>query len=127
MGGVDVVRDGDKPDAIGREHPAEIPACLNILPPQPGQVLDNDAVDFSVCNVLHHLFERRTVKEDTAVPIVDFLRYNFDFRIFLNEILDQSALVGYAVALAAVIVGVREPDLCGCFVFRHKNAPFCGV
>lgn len=63
-----------------------------------GEVLYNDAVDLAIGDVLHHFLKRRTVKNNTAVTIVDFFGYDLDVRVSFNEVLNQLPLVGNAVA-----------------------------
>lgn len=72
VGGVYIVIDGNKPNTVSREHPAQLAACLDVLTAQAGQVFHDNAVDFSVCDLLHHFLERGAVKENTAVTIIDF-------------------------------------------------------
>ena len=78
---------------------------------QAGEVLYNDAVDLAIGNVLHHFLKRRTVKNDTAITIVDFFGYDLDVRISFNEVLNQLPLVGNAVALAGAIICVRQTNV----------------
>ena len=110
-GGVDVVRDGDEADAVGRENPAQIPPGLDVLPPQPGQILDDDAVDLSGSDVVHHILVGGTVEEETGVPVVHFFLDQRDIRIPGDEILDDPALIAHAVALGRAVVGVGEADI----------------
>ena len=60
------------------------------------------------------------MKDDAAVAIVNFVGHNLNVGIALNEILNELALVGYAVALAGAIIGVRQADIGGCFVRWHE-------
>ena len=53
---------GDEAYPVGREYPAQIPACFDVLAPQPGEVFYDDAVDVAVGDILHHFLERRAVK-----------------------------------------------------------------
>ena len=120
LGCVDVVGDGNEPHTVGREHPAEVAPGFDVLTPQPGEVFDNDAVDFPVGDILHHLFEGRAVKDNAAVAIVNFVGHNLNVGVTLNEILNELALVGYAVALTGAIICVRQADIGGCFVLGHE-------
>ena len=76
------------------EHPAQVASGFNVLSSQAGEVLYNDAVDLAIGNVLHHFLKRRTVKNDTAVTIVDFFGYDLDVRVSFNKVLNQLPLVG---------------------------------
>ena len=62
LGRVDVIRNGDKPHTISRKHFAEVAPGFDVLTAQPGEVLNDNAVDLSVGDILHHLLEGRTVK-----------------------------------------------------------------
>ena len=48
MGGVDVVRDGNKTDPISGEHPTQVASGFDVLSSQAGEVLHNDAVDLAM-------------------------------------------------------------------------------
>ena len=117
---VDVVRDGDKPHTVGREYLAQVAACFDVLTAQPGEVFDNDAVDFPIGHILHHLLEGWAVKDDTAVAIVHFERHYLYVGVALNEILNELALVGNAVALAGAVICIRQTDVGSCFVLCHE-------
>ena len=73
-------------------------------------------------NVLHHFLKRRTVKNDTAITIVDFFGYDLDVRISFNEVLNQLPLVGNAVALAGAIICVRQTNVSCRLIFWHEKA-----
>lgn len=122
MGGVDIIRDGDEAHPVGREHPAQVAAGFDVLTPQAGQVLDDDTVDYTVRHILHHFLERRAVKDDAAVTIVDLLRDDFNIRVALHEVLNELALVGNAVAFAGTVIGIGKSDICRCLVLWHKKA-----
>ena len=122
MGGVDAVGDGDEAHPVGREHPAQIPACLDVLAPQTGEVFYDDAVDVAIGDILHHFLERRAVKDDAAVSIVDLFGNDLNIRVALHKVFNELALIGNAVAFAGMIVGVGQADISGSFVFRHEKA-----
>lgn len=122
MGGVDVIRDGNKADPISWEYPAQVASGFNVLSSQAGEVLYNDTVDLAIGDVLHHFLKRRTVKNDTAVTIVDFFGYDLDVRVSFNEVLNQLPLVGNAVALAGAIICVRQTNVSCCLIFWHEKA-----
>ena len=117
---VDVVCDGDKPHTVSRKHFAQIPACFDVLTPQPGEVFDNDAVDFPIGHILHHFLKGRAVKDDAAVAIVHLEGHNLNIGIALNEILNELALVGNAVALTGAVICIRQTDVGSCFVLCHE-------
>ena len=121
MGRVDIVVDGDEPDAVGREDPAQVAPGLDVLTPQAGQVLDDNAVDPALHDVLHHLLERRTVKQDAAVPIIHLLGYQLDVWMAFQIVLDELFLVGNAVALILVVFRVGKPQIFCRLVFWHKK------
>ena len=47
---------------LGRKDTAHIAASLNILTAKTGKVFDDDTVDLSLHDVIHHFFKSRTVK-----------------------------------------------------------------
>ena len=122
MGGVDAVGDGDEANPVGREYPAQIPAGFDVLTPQPGEVFYDDTVDVAVGDILHHFLECRAVKDDTAITIVDLFGNDLNIRIAFHKGFNKLALVGNAVALAGMIVGVGQADVRSCFVFWHEKA-----
>lgn len=122
MGGVDVVRNRNKTDSISGKHPPQVAPGFDVFPPQAGKVFDYDAVDLAIGNILHHFLKRRTVKNDTAVTIVDFFGYDFNVRVPFNKILNQLSLIGNAVALAGAVICVRQTNVRGCLIFWHEKA-----
>ena len=122
MGGVDAVGDGDEAHPIGREHPAQIPACFDVLTPQAGEVFYDDAVDVAIGDILHHFLEGWAVKNDAAVSIVDLFGNDLNIRVALHKVFNELSLIGNTVALAGMIVGVGQADVSGSFVFRHEKA-----
>ena len=121
VGGVDAVGDGDEAHPIGREYPAQIPAGFNVLAPQPGEVFYNDAVDISIGDILHHFLECGTVKDDAAVSIVDLFGNDLNIRVALYKVFNELALIGNAVALAGMIVGVGQADVSGSFCLLYTS------
>ena len=93
-----IVIDGNKPHAIGRKDTAHIAASLNILTAKTGKIFDDDTVDLSLQDVIHHFFKSRTVKDNPAVPIVYLFGNQLDLRVAAHEIFDQLSLVAYTVA-----------------------------
>ena len=122
MGGVDAVGDGNEAHPVGREYPAQITASFDVLAPQPGEVFYDDAVDVAIGDILHHFLERGAVKDDAAVSIVDLFGNDLNIRVVLHKVFNELALIGNAVALAGMIVGVGQADVSGSFVFRHEKA-----
>ena len=120
LGCVDVVGNGNEPHTVGREYPAKVAPGFDVLTPQPGEVFDNDAVDFPVGHILHHFLKGGAVKDDSAVAIVYFVGHNLNVGVALNEVFNELALVGYAVALTGAIIGVRQADIGSCFVLGHE-------
>ena len=58
----------------------------------------------------------------TAVSIVDLFGNDLNIRVALHKVFNELALIGNAVALAGMIVGVGQADISGGFVFRHEKA-----
>ena len=67
---VQIIIDGDKPDAHIRENGFQILAGLDIFTAKAGQVFYNDAVDVAIGDILHHFLERRAVKVGAGVTVV---------------------------------------------------------
>ena len=122
VGGIDVVGDSDEAHTVGREHPAQIAACFDVLAPQAGEVFHDNTVDVAIGDVLHHFLERGTVKNNTAVTIVDLFRHNLNIRVALHKVFNEPALIGNAVALAGAVICVRQTNISCCFEFRHEKA-----
>ena len=122
MGGVDAVCDGDEAHPVSREHPAQIPACFDVLAPQAGEVFYDDAVDVAIGDILHHFLERGAVEDDAAVSVIDLFGNDLNIRVALHKVFNELALIGNAVAFAGMIVGVGQADISGSFVFRHEKA-----
>ena len=95
---VHVIIDGDKTDAVSREHPAHITASFYVFASQAGKVFYNYAVGLALLDHPHHFLEGRTVKKNAAVAVVNLFRNNLNFRMPGNVVVDQPPLVGNAVA-----------------------------
>ena len=46
----------------------------------------------------------------------------YDIRVVLHKVFNELALIGNAVTLAGMIVGVGQADISGGFEFRHEKA-----
>ena len=126
--GVEVIVDGDEPDIVRREEPANVPARFNRFASQAGQVFYDDTVGFATLDHLDHFRKRGTVKQDAAVSVVDFFGNRFDLRVFGDEIVDHPALVAHAVALHGFVLRVGEPNVLDCLVNFHAiGAPFLRI
>lgn len=117
--GIYIVIDRDKADAISRENPAHVAACLDILTAKTGEILHDYAVCFALLDHVHHFLKRRTVEQDAAVSVVDFLGNDLDLRVLLHEVIDQASLVGYAVAFHGLVVRIGQAYVLDSFVKLH--------
>ena len=121
MGGVDAVIDGDEAYTVLGENLFQIAAGLDVLPAQPGQVLDDHAVNFAGNNVVHHFLEGWAVEQNTAVTVVYPLGNQFNVRVSRYKILNELLLICNAVTLYAMVSGIREAKVCVCLVFGHEK------
>ena len=101
---VHVVVDGDEAHPPGGKLPLQIPAHLNIVPAEAGQVLDQHAVDPSPGNVLLHAAEGGAVKVGAGIAVILIEVRQAQLRVGLQILLQKLALVGDAVALRLVPV-----------------------
>ena len=67
-----MVVDRNEPDAQKRENLLDIFPRVQMFPPEPGQVLHHDAVDFPRPDLRHHLLKGRTVKVGPGETVVHF-------------------------------------------------------
>ena len=78
----------NKAHSHSRKQPLNISAGINILPPEPGQILDHYAVHNALLDILHHQLERRPLKTGTAVPVVHPFRHHHNILFVFQEISD---------------------------------------
>ena len=72
-----IVPDGDEPDPHLREDHLKIIPHLQVFPPESGEVLHHNGIDFAVPRVLHHplksgSLEVRSGEAVVLVVIIDF-------------------------------------------------------
>ena len=106
-----MVVDGNKPDTKERKNPLQIVTQLNVITPEPGEVLHDDAVDLSGFYFLHQPLETRPVKIRSAVSVIEKLELlgSPKLRIRINKIVGQFFLVRNALALSLFIVSGQIP------------------
>ena len=72
--------------------------------------------------------DARTKLSDVAreyirnTEIVDLFGNDLNIRVVLHKVFNELALIGNAVTLAGMIVGVGQADISGGFEFRHEKA-----
>lgn len=119
---VKIVADGNEAGMEQREHALDKVAGFNAVSPEAGKILDDDAVDLIGSHQLNELLYLRTLKDDAAVSIVDLFGNDLNIRVVLHKVFNELALIGNAVALTGMIVGVGQADISGGFVFGHEKA-----
>ncbi len=120
VGGVEVFVDRNEADAADTEILLNVVAGVDGVSSQTGKVFDNDAVDFPIGHILHHFLKGGAVKDDAAVAIVHLEGHYLYVGVALNEILNELALVGNAVALTGAVICIRQTDVGSCFVLCHE-------
>ena len=92
------------------EHQLQIPPGLDIIAPQPRQILDQHNLEPVLLHITEHILKARTVKAGTRPSVVHVLPYNgkpFPLCICLQ----QAALVLDALAFSGIIVVVAQPQV----------------
>ena len=121
MGGIITVVDGDKAHAQGWEQFFNIPARLNVLTAETGEILDNDAVDLLFFDRLQHLLKTGTFKVGAGVAVIVALHHQLQLRVLSDIAVDQVPLVFDAVALYLIAVLFREPAVGIAIKKLHEN------
>ena len=116
-----IVIDGDKTDAVGRKYPTHITARLYVLTPQAGKVFYNDTVSLALFDHPHHFLKCWTVKEDTAVTVVNLFCHNLNLRVPGNEIINEPPLIGNAVTFHRLVIRIGKTDVLNGLVNLHKK------
>ena len=99
MGGIVIVVDGDEAHPQFREQFFDVLARLDILPPEPGQILDHHAVYLAGLYRLQHLPDMGPVKAGSGIAVVVALHDQVQLRVTVDIGVDQVTLVLDAVAL----------------------------
>ncbi len=101
---VDVVHHGDKTDVEQGEDHLQILADQDVVPAQPGQVLDDDAVDCAAFDVVHHPLEIRAVEVRPGPAVVDIRARQADIAAAVHVFAGDILLCGDAVAFLFIAV-----------------------
>ena len=108
------------PDAVSLQQAAEM---LGLNRHTVGELIRSRRLfALKIGRTLHHFLERGAVEDDAAVSVVDLFGNDLNIRVALHKVFNELALIGNAVALAGMIVGVGQADISGSFVFRHEKA-----
>ena len=115
-----VIADGDETGMEQWENPLKEVASFDAVAPEPGEVLDDDAVNPVLPNHLNQLLHLGTLKIGAAVAVVDELqhlgieRFRQSCRIFIQH----KALVLDTHAVIFVVLN-GQPDIKGNHIFLH--------
>ena len=115
-----IVTDRDKPGVKQREYPLKEIAGFDTVAPEPGEVFDDDAVDFIFPNHLNQLLHLGTLKIGAAVAVVNELQHFGveGFRQSCRIFIQNKALVLNAHAVVLVVLN-GQPDIKGDHIFLH--------
>ena len=103
---IHIIIDSDKTDTVGRKYPAHVAACFDVFTPQAGQILNNNTVGLALFNHVHHFLKCRAVKQDAAITVINLFSHDLNFRVPGNVVVDQTPLVGNAIAFHRFIIGI---------------------
>ena len=98
---VQIIIDGNKPDAHIRENGFQILAGLDIFTAKAGQVFYNDAVCLLFTDSVHNAAKAWPVIVGAGVTVVHLLTNQRDLWVPLHEFVDQLPLVVDALTLIA--------------------------
>ena len=121
LGAVHMVAHGDEADPLGGKDPLQVAPHLDVIPPEAGQVLDQDAVDLPRLEVRLQPPEGGAVKIGPGVAVVLVEVHQMQLRVGLYVLLQQLALVGDAVALRLVAVLPGEAQIARCVPSLHNG------
>ena len=116
-----VIADRDEPGMEQRENPLKEIAGFNAVAPEPGEVLDDDAVNSVLPNHLDQLLHLGTLKIGAAVAVVNELQ-NFGVERFRHScciFIQNKALVLDTHAVILVVLN-GQPDIKGDYIFLHR-------
>ena len=120
------VVDGDEAHPAGGEFFFQIAAHFDVVPPEPGEVLDQNAVDGPGSQILLHAAEGGTVKIGAGVAVILVEADQAELGVLRYVLLQKAALVGDAVALALVAVLPGEAQIPGRIPCAHGRPSFHG-
>ena len=99
---VQIIIDGDEPDAHIRKNGFQILAGLDILTAKAGQVFYNDAVCLLFTDGIHNAAKAGAVIVGASITVVYLLPHQRDLRVSLYELINQLPLVVDTLALIAL-------------------------
>ena len=88
-----IVVNCDKANAKCRENLFNVSARINVVTTETRKVFYNDAVDFSLLDLLNHFLKIRTVKVRTCETVITELLNKIDFRVLGQVIFNQFSLI----------------------------------
>ena len=98
---VQIIIDGDKPDAHIRENGFQILAGFDIFTAKAGQVFYNDAVRLLFTDGIHNALKAGAVIVGAGVTVVYLLPHQRDLWVSLHKLVDQLPLVVDTLTLIA--------------------------
>ena len=92
----------------------QVAACVDVVPAEPGQVLDQDAVDGTCLDVPDHLLEAGAVEVGAGAAVVHIDASTGQGGVLADILLQDGLLGGDAVALQLVTVLPGQAGVKGC-------------
>ena len=116
---VHVVVDGDEPHIVLHKYDVRIHPHLQIVPAQPGHILDNDRPHLAGFNHLLHLAETRPVEVGSAPSVIHKKLQIFE-AVLTSVSLKQFLLVDNTITLALppIVLGQTAVEGCDSVFFR---------
>jgi len=111
LAGVDGVIHGDVAHLQAWKNLAEVAAAFTGVATEAGAVLDDDAVDLLRVDVRHHAQEVGAVEARAGVAVVDVAVMQFDVRLVVDEVRQQTLLIDDRVGFGFVAVLAREANI----------------
>ena len=117
---VKLVVDCNKPNLMQREILFDIVAAVNRVPPQPGKVFDDHAVDSAVLHIVQHPLKGFALKGAPRCAVVGVNRHDFNIRA-QGKIGFHDLLLGFQRIAAPAVKFHGQTDIEGRFPDFHPH------
>lgn len=106
-----MIVDCNEPDIQEGEHLFQIVAGFNIVSAKSGQILDNDAVDFSCLHIIHHSGKFWPRKVSSCVTIIHIGIHQHEIRSGNDIVQQHFLLVLHGISVLFPVVFKRKAKI----------------
>ena len=96
------------------EHSFNIASCLYIISSKSRKIFNNNTVNISLFDLLHHLIKTISLKISSGFRYIIIFLCNHDIFLFFYEIMKQNHLRFYRISFSVLFTLIGKPCIKGC-------------